>query len=134
MMEPVSLIIVGDLNYTLSSDEVWGCGRKMRMDPLASPLQDALLTYNFVDICPAKIAPIWDNGKFGISYLAKILDCFLVHEKMIERLGNFCTEIINNFTSDHRSITLQWRNIGIRKGHSFKFNRSWLEDLELQEA
>lgn len=131
MMELVSLIIVGDLNYTLSSDEVWGCGRKV--DPLADPFQDALLSHNFVDICPAKIAPTWDNGRFGTTYVAKRLDHFLSHEKLIERLGDFCTEIISNFTSDHRPISLQWRNTGIRKGLPFKVNRSWLEDLEFNE-
>lgn len=55
IMELDFLMIVGDLNCTLSSDKVWGCGRKV--DPLAGLLQDALLTYNFVDVCPTKIVP-----------------------------------------------------------------------------
>lgn len=47
---------------------------------------------------------------------------------LIDFLGDFCSKIINNFTSDHHPITLQWRNVGIRKGLPFKFNRTWLED------
>lgn len=42
-------------------------------------------------------------------------------------------EIINNFTSDHRPILLQWRNTRIRKGFPFKFNRTWLDGLEFNE-
>eukprot|EP00253_Pinus_taeda_P019600 PITA_19600 len=86
---------------------------------------DLNCTFN---ICPAKITPTWDNGRSGSAYLAQRLDHFLVHEKLIERLGLLDSEILSNFTSDHRPITLQWRNAGIRKGFPFKFNRNWLED------
>lgn len=54
-------MIVGDLNCTLCSDEVWGSGRKN--DPLAGCIKDVMLHRNFVDICPSQMGPTWDNGK-----------------------------------------------------------------------
>lgn len=60
MLELDSLIIVGDINCTIRLDEVWG--RYKKIDPLARMIQDVILMHNFVDICPVKITPTWDNS------------------------------------------------------------------------
>lgn len=63
--------------------------------------------HKYVDICPKKVVPTWDNSRVGMAYVAKRLDRFLLHEKVVERLGNVHAEVINNYISDHRSITLK---------------------------
>eukprot|EP00253_Pinus_taeda_P017475 PITA_17475 len=125
-MEIDSLLIASDLNCTLSNDEVWGRGRKN--DPVGGIIREAILQYNFVDICPSKLAPIWDNGRSENAYLAKIIDRFLIHDRLMDHLGLPSSNILPYFISNHRPISLQWIVQSHRKGFPFKFNRIWLED------
>lgn len=77
-MDLDSLITSRDLNCTISLDEV--CGHCRKINPLARKIQDVILLHNFVDICPEKIAPTWDNGHTSMTYVARRLDRFLIHE------------------------------------------------------
>eukprot|EP00253_Pinus_taeda_P034108 PITA_34108 len=80
-----SLIIGGDFNCTLCNDEIWGNGRKN--DPVGFLIRDAIIQNNFVDVLPSCRGPTWDNGRSNDSFLAKRLDRFLLHEKLIEIFG-----------------------------------------------
>jgi len=53
-----------------------------------------------------------------------------MHEQMMERRGDVHAGVINNFLSDHRPITLQWRREYFRHGMPFKFNQAWLDDQD----
>lgn len=48
-------------------------------------------------------------------------------------MGMPFSSIENVFILDHRPILLGWREKGFRKGYSFKFNRTCLEDPEFNE-
>lgn len=95
-----SLTITGDLNCTIGLGEVWGRSRKV--DPLARMIGNMIMEHNFVDICPSKMAPNWDNGRARVAYLAKRLDRFLMHEQLVAYLVDVNAEVISNFMSDHR--------------------------------
>lgn len=55
-----SLIVVGDLNLTLSMDEVWGA-RKV-IDPMASCFRDIFELAGLKGVGPSGIVPTWSNG------------------------------------------------------------------------
>eukprot|EP00253_Pinus_taeda_P014782 PITA_14782 len=119
------LIIAGDLNFTLCSDECLGKCRKR--DPLADLIKMELLNRNLVDIAPTKMMPTWDNSRSGEAYIAKRIDRFIIHASVIDKMGMPFSFIGITFSSDHRPIVLSWREKGFRVGYPFKFNRTWLE-------
>lgn len=126
ILEIDSLMIAGDLNVTLRSDECWGNCRKI--DPLDDKLLKEFLIRNLVDIMPNKMKPTRDNSRTGQAYIAKRIDRFIIHASIIEKLGMSVSSIGNDFTSDHRPIFLEWRGKDFRFDYSFKFNRTHLED------
>lgn len=125
------LLIAGDLNITLNMDEIWGSNKKK--DPLADRIKNELLSRNWVDILPPKMLPMWENGRIENAYIAKRLDRFILHDSLIDEMGMLFSSIENVFISDHKSIMLGWREKGFRKGYSFKFNRSCLEDPKFND-
>lgn len=121
-----SLLIVGDLNATMFSEEYWGS--RSRSDPLATQLHVLFEANHLVDIQTHPLTPTWSNGKVGENHIGKRLDQFLVHEKLLEVLGNTRSWVVWNHILDHLLIVLQWRREDIRRGIPFKFNRMWLGD------
>lgn len=103
-----------------------GNGRKN--DPIGRMIRDAIIQNNFIDVISACRGPTWDNGRSNDSFLAKRLDRFLLHGKLIERFGFPSVKIIPSFISDHRPISIQWKYIECKFGYPFKFNRMWLTD------
>lgn len=95
---------------------------------MADSLTTIIIDHNFVDICPSNISPTWDNGRSGEFYIAKRLDCFLLHDLLIERLGLVSFEIISCHISNHRPIILHWCRKDFHWGLPLKFNRIWLDD------
>jgi len=67
-----SLILVGDLNFTTTSDEVWGVGALI--DPLASFFKELFANNHLVDIQPIELVPTWCNGRSRGQGIQKILD------------------------------------------------------------
>lgn len=131
ILEIETLMIAGDLNMTLSSDECWGIYRTK--DPPADRLKKEFLNSNLVDIVPIKLMPTWDNSRTREAYIAKRIDRFILHSSIIDKMGMLVSSIGNNFTSDHRPIFLGWRGNGFRLGYSFKFNKIQLEDPKFNE-
>ena len=78
--------------------------------------------------------PTWDNGRAEKAYIAKMIDWFIVHVSIIDKMGMPYSSIGNVFISDHRPIYLYWREKGFRKGYPFKFNRICLEDPDFNEV
>lgn len=127
-----TLMIAGDLNVTLSSEERWGNSRKR--DPLVDRIKYELLNKNLVDIIPSKMMPTWDNGRIEEAYISKRIDRFILHVSIIDRMGMPYSSIRNVFISDLRPIYLSWKEKGFRNGYPFKFNISWLEDPGFNEV
>lgn len=124
-------LIGGDLNCTLTREEVWARGKKH--DPLAGLINGAFLHHNMIDVYPQIMGRTWDNGRTRNSYLAKRLDRFLLNDKLMDHMGRQISNIVHCFTSDHRPISLQWGKRKFRKGFPFKFNKVWLEDAKFND-
>jgi hypothetical protein len=69
-------VVGGDLNFTLSSREVWG--ESSREDQQGGFFQSFLEKLHLVDLEPTKITPTWRNLRTGNEAVAKRLDIFLV--------------------------------------------------------
>jgi hypothetical protein len=121
-----SVILGGDLNFTLSVVEVWGAGNCM--DPLSDYFGSLFLDSKLVDILPNKLLPTWSNGREGSAGIAKRLDRFLMAEALCECLGKFISWTIPSFISDHKPICLELDVSNHRMKVPFKFNHSWLQD------
>jgi len=78
-----SVIIGGDLNFTLGQSEVWG--PQARVDTLADFFIHNLMELNLIDIEPISLKPSWRNMRTGENRVAKRLDRFLVADSLVER-------------------------------------------------
>eukprot|EP00253_Pinus_taeda_P035371 PITA_35371 len=124
-----SLMIVGDMNFTLCPDEVWGGGKKM--DPLADFLRNHLLNRNLIDVAPSVLTHSWDNGRTGSAYIAKRIDRVIIHADILDSMGMPYLSIGNDSISDHRPIYIQWRHRLYKQRYPFKFDRTFLDDPAL---
>lgn len=126
-----SLLIAGDLNLTLNSEECWGhCRRK---DRLADKMRQELLKRDLVDIIPEKMVPTWDNGRLGSSFISKRIDRFILSASIIENWGLSTARTGNDFASDHKPIYLEWKDMTQRKGYPFKLFNSHLLDKSFND-
>jgi endonuclease/exonuclease/phosphatase family metal-dependent hydrolase len=71
-----NLILGGDLNVTLSSDEHWGGNPSPGSE--AAFYKDLFSSKNLIDILPNKLVPTWRNGRTGNQAIARRLDRFLL--------------------------------------------------------
>eukprot|EP00253_Pinus_taeda_P005605 PITA_05605 len=123
------LLLVGDMNFTLGPDEVWGGGR--HMDPISDLMKNHLLHRNFIDIAPSVLTHTWDNGRTGDAYIAKRLDRAIIQADIIEHMGMPFLSIGNESISDHRPIFLQWWQRPYKQHFPFKFDRTFIDDPDL---
>jgi hypothetical protein len=78
------LIMVGDMNFTINSEEVWGT--TTLVDPLAVFFKELFEKNKLVDVAPAELVPTWRNGRSGEYGIAKRLDRIYVAEDLICQL------------------------------------------------
>ena len=81
------LILAVDLNFTWSTDEVWGSGRSLDLlwDYFSTLFDDAQL----VDVSLTVISPTWSNGRCGLVGIAKRLDIFFMAESLCVLMGKY---------------------------------------------
>eukprot|EP00253_Pinus_taeda_P010868 PITA_10868 len=120
------LMLVGDMNFTLGPDEVWGVGREM--DPISDFIKARLLQWNLIDIAPSTLSHTWENGRTGDSYIAKRLDRVIMHADIINSFGHPSLSIGFDTISDHRPIFFQWRQKTFDQHFPFKFDHTFMED------
>ena len=125
------LVIGGDLNLTLRSSEIWGA--KASLDPLSNHFLTLFESVGLVDVAPLKSGPTWRNGRADSEGISKRLDRFLISSALLPSLGAYKTWIKCVDLSDHFPICFEWENKKGSYDYPFKFNRSWLEDLDFIE-
>jgi hypothetical protein len=76
-----NLILAGDLNITLASDETWGEGAVVGSSNDYYKL--FFQNKSLIDIEPVKVVPTWRNGRLGTNAIWKRLDRFLVSEDLL---------------------------------------------------
>jgi hypothetical protein len=57
------LILAGDLNFTLNSNEIWGLAALI--DPLSLYFKELFDNSSLVDVALAELAPTWRNGSIA---------------------------------------------------------------------
>jgi hypothetical protein len=99
------IIIAGDLNFTLSTKEIWG--DRAKKDPLATFISSLLTKNALVDLEPAEHLPTWRNGRSGSSGIEKRLDRFLISEELLNPTHRARAWVDLPYLSDHTPICLQ---------------------------
>ena len=71
-----NVIIGGDLNLTLSTNEIWG--KNMRVDALGPFFSYIFEQKGLIDMAPTKLFPTRRNNRGGEQAVSKRLDRFLI--------------------------------------------------------
>jgi len=121
-----SVIIGGDLNFSLGHSEVWG--PQARVDILTDFFTHRLMNLNLIDIEPIRVKPTWRNMRSGDSRVAKRLDRFLVADSLVNRHFLLRQWIGSGGQSDHFPIFLEMRKGPSNPASPLKFNKVWLKD------
>jgi hypothetical protein len=125
-----NLILAGDLNITLSAEEVWGSTNFSVS--MADHLKAVFKSKNLVDIRPDRMVPTWRNGRQGSQAIAKRLDRCLISESLIISKDYYRSWVEYPFISDHVPIVFQMDIVPVNKIYPFKFNPSWLLDVDFK--
>jgi endonuclease/exonuclease/phosphatase family metal-dependent hydrolase len=121
-----NLIIAGDLNFTVSANEVWGS--KARLDPLVECFKETFKALGQVDIAPSLYAPTWCNGRGGSKGIAKRLDRVYMSEELVSSVGRYRSWVAYLYISDHAPVVLHFYDGQHQIMDPFKLNPIWLEE------
>jgi hypothetical protein len=84
-----NLIIAGDLNVTLSTEEVWG-GSNFSANTTGF-YKSIFQVNHLIDLTLDKLVPTWRNGRSGATLTSKRLDRFLIAEDLLTGIGIYKT-------------------------------------------
>jgi hypothetical protein len=121
-----NIIIGGDLNFTLSRQEIWGLSA--REERLIKNLNVKSKELEWVDVEPMLLCPTWSNNQGGEVGLAKHLDRFFVHHDRLHYFGIYQSWVGKVHCSDHFPIFLEIDKDMGKPGAPFKYNPSWSKD------
>jgi hypothetical protein len=127
-IEREGIIVGGDLNFTLSTREVWGI--HARSDPLSDFFTSHIQSSGLVDVQPTKLTPTWRNGRARTDGIAKRLDHFLLDDSLFNNNFKVRSWVINSTISDHNPICLQLDSFSHNSKPPFKFNSTWIKDQD----
>jgi endonuclease/exonuclease/phosphatase family metal-dependent hydrolase len=99
------LILAGDMNFTTSSEEIWG--ESALADPLAGFFKEIFTKNNLVDVAPAEVVPTWRNGRSGTEGISKRLDRIYVAKDFLTTSCRYRAWVEYPFISDHAPVFLQ---------------------------
>jgi hypothetical protein len=77
-----SLILGGDINFSVGAAEIWG--PKTRTNPLYVFFIHILDEKGLSDVALVKLNPTWRNMRVGEDIISKRIDRFLISEKLLE--------------------------------------------------
>eukprot|EP00253_Pinus_taeda_P019083 PITA_19083 len=121
-----SLILGGDLNFSIGTSEAWG--PNARVDPLSDFFSNTLQAHNLIDVNTLKVKPTWRNRRIGEGRVAKRLDRFLISEDLTNDIPLFRKWVGEGGNSDHFPILLEFNKPPSKPASPFKFNASWLQE------
>ena len=101
-----NIVIVGDLNLTLSSEEKRG-GNIVR-DPAREWVEDIISDWGLEDIKPIRGKFTWTNKRLGPGHIAARLDRFLVQQSLHVQGFDLTSAILSFSASDHKPIFLSF--------------------------
>ena len=84
VMSEESLIIGGDLNFTINNDEIWG--DFSQVDKMGEFFVQKLEPLNLIDAEPTILNPTRRNNKKGGDIVSKCLDQFLVGSQFFQSM------------------------------------------------
>jgi len=117
-----ALILMGDLNFTLSPTEVWG---SMVWDPLMHYFNSLIHESCLIDLRPTVLGPTWRNERVSVHGISKRLDRFLMADSLTHVFQKFRVWHVNSVISDHLPVCLQL-DLGDEKVvFPFKYNHHW---------
>ena len=97
-----NLVVVGDLNLTLSMREVWSSSE--RFDPLSSFFIDIFRNQNPMDVQLVVLGLTWTNKRIGYEGIAKRSDRFLCSGDFLNSLYKYISWILKHQISEHFPI------------------------------
>jgi hypothetical protein len=123
-----NIILVGDLNVTLSQGEKKG-GTIVR-DPIREWVEDIILDWELEDIKPSRGKYTWSNKRNGPGHIAARLDRFLVQSSFLLLGLNVESKILPFSASDHKPILLEITKDSPLGPIPFRFSPSWIHHEE----
>jgi hypothetical protein len=123
LLSEEDLIVGGDLNFTISSQDMWG--NSSRIDLLAYYFLNIIQAIGLVYIQPNQMTPTWRNkrvGTTGQKYWIVFSTTFLDNHRKMR------SWTINSTISDHNLICLQYEKDVHKYDPPFKFNSTWITD------
>jgi len=132
MHNPRNIILAGDLNVTLATEEKKG-GSLVR-DQAREWVEDIILSWDLLDIKPLIGMFTWTNKRLGPGHIAARLDRFLVHSDFLSSGLRASSKILPNCTSDHKPILLDLSlepNLG---PIPFRFSPLWILQCDFQNV
>lgn len=124
--ELANIIIVGDLNLTLSLLEKRG--RSTVRDPAREWVEDLLQGWDMIDIKPSSGKYTWTNKRIGLGHIAARLDRFFVQSSFLLLGLKSRTHILPCSVSDHCPIKLDMLAHLDQGPIPFKFNSHWVKE------
>jgi hypothetical protein len=128
ILKESNLILGGDLNFTVSTREIWGINA--RSDPLAAYVNQLIQDEGLIDLEPVNLLPTWRNGRGTYDSVSKRLDRFLISDSLVDSRLCFISWVVNVKISDHMLVVFQMELLQKRQKYPFKFNPVWLNDPE----
>jgi hypothetical protein len=115
-----NLILGGELNFTLSLQEVW-CAHPHR-NPLEYFCAHLLESSHLVDLEPFKLSPTWKNGRKSVEGISKHIDKFPISEALVEGPWTLKSWVGSGSLLNHMPIILNLESKELKPHAHLKFN------------